>query len=234
MFPKLQDMYPLVPGTLPARLLLRTGYSKGEKKMHSSSHARAMGALGIVGSGLWLISVIMQHRLSLFTPDGSPLHVIHQLLALTGIIGAMAGFLGLLWGRCFHGRLGPVGVIVYVLGYALIVVGGLVLLITGPVESPLFLLFPIGGLLQDIGYLFFGIAALRSARWHGWQRWAPLLAAAIGLLAIGLPMFAGITPDGPGLLAELLLGGAWLCVGLAVFTAYQHDEVVRDPVARAT
>lgn len=87
-----------------------------------------------------------------------------------------------------------------------------------PGESPLFLVFPIGGLLQDVGYLLFGLATLRSARWQGWQRWAPLLAAAVRLLAIGIPMLAGITPDGPGLLAELLLGGAWLGVGLAVFT----------------
>lgn len=202
--------------------------------MHSSSHARVAGAIGIVGSGLWLISVIVQYRLGLFTPDGSPLRVAHQLLALTGMSGAMAGFIGLIWGQCFHGRLGPAGVIAYVLGYALIVVGGLALLIIGPVESPLFLLFPIGGLLQDIGYLFFGIATLRSARWHGWQRWAPLLAAAIGLLAIGIPMLTGIAPDGPGLLAELLLGGAWLGVGLAVFTAYQRDEAMRAPIARAT
>lgn len=201
--------------------------------MHSSSRARAMGALGIVGSGLWLISVVVQHRLGLFTSDGSPLRVAHQLLALAGMIGAMAGFIGLLWGQCFHGRLGPAGVIIYVVGYGLIVVGGLALL-AGPAESPLFLVFPIGGLLQDVGYLLFGLATLRSARWQGWQRWAPLLAAAIGLLAIGVPMLAGITPDGPGMLAELLLGGAWLGVGLAVFTTYQPEAAVREPAARTT
>jgi len=108
----------------------------------------------------------------------------------------MVGFLGLLWGQCFHGRLGPAGVMIYVVGYGLIIVGGLALVVTGtgPVESPLFLIFPIGGLLQDVGYLLFGIATISSARWQGWQRWAPLLAAAVGLLAIGLPMLAGIIP----------------------------------------
>lgn len=202
--------------------------------MHSSSRARTMGALGIVGSGLWIISVVMQHGLGLFTADGSPLQVAHELLALTGMIGAMVGFLGLLWGQCFHGRLGPTGVIIYVAGYGLIIVGGLALLVAGPVESPLFLVFPIGGLLHDIGYVLFGIATLRSARWQVWQRWTPLLAATVGLLAIGIPMLAGITPDGPGLLAELLLGGAWLGVGLAVFTTYQPEAATRTPAARTT
>lgn len=37
-------------------------------------------------------------NLHLFTPEGSPHRVAHQLLALAGMIGAMAGFLGLLWG----------------------------------------------------------------------------------------------------------------------------------------
>jgi hypothetical protein len=195
--------------------------------MHHSARARVAGAIGIVGSLVWLFSVVMQHQLGLFTPDGSLLRVAHQLLALLGMSGAMAGFIGLIWGQCFHGRLGPVGIMIFVFGYALIVVGGLILLTIGPAESPLFLLFPIGGLLQDIGYLSFGIATLRSARWQGWQRWAPLIAAAIGLLAIGIPMLAGITPDGPGMVAELLLGGAWLGVGLAVLTAYQRGAAVR-------
>lgn len=230
----LWDTCPLIPGTLPARLLPQTGGKQRGKKMHSSSRARAMGALGIVGSSLWLISVVMQHRLGLFTPDGSPLQVAHELLALAGMIGAMIGFLGLLWGQCFQGRLGPAGVIIYVVGYGLIVLGGLALLVAGPVESPLFLVFPIGGLLQDVGYLLFGIATLSSARWRGWQRWTPLLAATVGLLVIGIPILAGITPDGPGLLAELLLGGAWLGVGLAVFSAYQPEAAVRAPAAPTT
>lgn len=201
--------------------------------MHSASRARVAGVLGITGSVLWIVSVLMQHRMGLFTPDGSPLRVAHQLLALTGMIGAMAGFLGLIWGQCFRGRLGPASVIVYVLGYALIVVGGLALLIVGAAESPLFLVFPIGGLLQDIGYVLFGIAAVRGARWRGWRRWTPLFAAVVGLLGIGIPMLVGFTPDGPGMLAELLLGGAWLGVGLAVITAYQRDEAARAPAVRA-
>jgi len=49
-----------------------------------------------------------------------------------------------------------------------------------------------------------------------------------------LPIPLGITPDGPGLLAELLLGGAWLIVGLAVFTTYQRGGDVRAPAARTT
>jgi hypothetical protein len=176
----------------------------------------------MVGSVLWIISVVMQFSLGLDNPEAGSGYLLYNLTAFGGIAGAMVGFLGLLWGGAFRGRLGPAGVSLYVLGWALIVAGGLALPLADE-ESPLFLLFPIGGNLQSLGYLLFATAAVLHGRWAGWQRWMPLVVAVGLLLTNGLPMLLGLTPDGPGMLPELLMGALWFGVGLAVFTAYRQD-----------
>jgi hypothetical protein len=45
-------------------------------------------------------------------------------------------------------------------------------------------------------------------------------------------MLLGLTPDGPGMLAELLMGVVWFGIGLAVFTAYQQSESAPAPAIR--
>lgn len=200
--------------------------------MHTSSRARTAGIIGMAGSVLWIISLIMEYSLGLFTFDGSQLQIADQLLSLAGMSCSMAGFLGLLWGQAFRGRLGPAGIVMHILGWGLIFIGGLGLLVIGPAESPLFLVFPIGGNLHDFGYLFIGIATVTSGRWSGWQRWMPLVAAVVTLLTVGLPMLLGATPDGPGLIPELLMGAMWFGIGLAVVTAYQQAAPTPSPAVR--
>jgi hypothetical protein len=174
--------------------------------MSTSSRVRNAGLIGMVGGILWIISIIMEYSLGLFSHDGSPLDVTCTLLSLAGMSCSMAGFLGLLWGKAFRGRLGPVGIIMYILGWGLIFIGGLGLLVIGPAESPQFLVFPFGGNLHSFGYLFIGIATVTSGRWIGWQRWMPLVAAIVNLLTMSLPMLLSVTPDGPGMIPELLMG----------------------------
>jgi hypothetical protein len=187
----------------------------------------------MAGGVLWIISVIVQYSLGLFEPDGSPVWVIHQLLALAGMICSMAGFLGLLWGQAFRGRLGPIGIIMHILGWVLIAIGGLALLLIGPAENPVFLVFPIGGNLHDFGYILIGIATIISGRWSGWQRWVPLVAAVVNILTMGLPMLLGVAPDGPGMIAELLNGVMWFGIGLAVFTVARQAAPAPAPAVRA-
>ena len=201
--------------------------------MSTALRVRTAGFIGMAGGVLWIISIIMEYSLGLFTPDGSPLRLIHEVLALAGMSGAMAGFLGLFWGQAFRGRLGPLGIIMHILGWGLIFIGGLALLVIGPAESPLFLVFPIGGNLHDYGYLFIGIAAIISGRWSGWQRWMPLVAAVVNTLTMGLPMLLGVTPDGPGMIPELLNGVMWFGIGLAVFSASRQAQPAPAPYARA-
>lgn len=187
----------------------------------------------MAGGMLWIVSVILQNSQGLFDPDGSPAWVLQQVLALAGMLCSMAGFLGLLWGQAFRGRLGPLGIILHIVGWGLIFIGGLALLVIGPAESPLFLVFPIGGNLHDIGYILIGIATIISGRWSGWQRWMPLVAAMVNILTMGLPMLLGAAPDGPGMIAELLNGVMWLGIGLAAFSASRQAAPAPAPASRA-
>jgi hypothetical protein len=198
-----------------------------------ASRVRTAGVLGMAGGLLWIVSVVMQYGLGLFSPDGSPLRLIHELIAFAGIIGAMAGFWGLIWGQAFRGRLGPVGVALYILGWAFILIGGIGLLALGPAESPLFLVFPIGGNLKSLGAILFAIATVTSGRWSGWQRWMPLVVAAALLLTMDVPTLMGLTPDGPTMLAELLEGVVWVGLGLAVFTSARQPAGMVAADARA-
>jgi hypothetical protein len=120
----------------------------------------------------------------------------------------------------------------HILGWGLIFIGGLGLLFRVSDESPLFLVFPIGGNLHDYGYLFIGIATITGGRWSGWQRWMPLVAAVVTTLTSGLPMLLGLTPDGPGMIPELLNGVMWFGVALAVFTAYWQAAPTPAPAVR--
>jgi hypothetical protein len=201
--------------------------------MSIASRVRTAGFIGMAGGLLWIISIIMEYSLGLFTHDGSLLDGINTLLALAGMSCSMAGFLGLLWGQAFRGRLGPLGIIMYILGWALIFIGGLGLILLPTGDSPLFLVFPIGGNLHDYGYLFIGIATIISGRWSGWQRWMPLVGAMVNTLTMGLPMLLGLTPDGPGMIPELLLGVMWFGIGLAVVSASRQAAPAPAPYARA-
>jgi hypothetical protein len=201
--------------------------------MSTTSRVRTAGLIGMAGGVLWIISIILEYSLGLFEPDGSPLWLVDQLLALAGMSCSMAGFVGLLWGQAFRGRLGPLGIIMHILGWGLIFIGGLGLLFLPSGESPLFLVFPIGGNLHDFGYILIGIAAIFSGRWSGWQRWMPLVAAVVNTLTMGLPMLLGVTPDGPGMIPELLSGVMWFGIGLAVFSASRQAQPAPAPYARA-
>jgi hypothetical protein len=222
------DFFPTDPGIVPLASRRTAAYHRtinvSDKEvfgMERTSVTRGPGVAGMAGAVLWVVSVIMQHGLGIAGPDRGPLWVVHELVAQAALVGMVIGFAGLIWGGAFQGRLGAVGVGLYALGYALIVAASLLALAlpTGTPESPVFLLFPIGGLLSDVGVVLIGSAVLGAGRWNGWQRWMPLLAAAYHILAIALPFFLGVTPDGPGALAALCWGVSWFLVSLAVYTA---------------
>jgi hypothetical protein len=46
-------------------------------------------------------------------------------------------------------------------------------------------------------------------------------------------MLLGVTPDGPGMIPELLNGVMWFGIGLAVFTASRQAVPAPAPYARA-
>ena len=136
------------------------------------------------------------------------------------------GFLGIYWGGGVSGRFGKASTGMDALCYALIITGGFLMLFLGEYESPIFILFPIGGTLMDVGVLLTGIGVARAANWSGWQRWMPLIYAAFLWLAIEFPFITGVTPDGPGMVPEIFMGIGLFLVALATYTASTEETAV--------
>jgi hypothetical protein len=198
--------------------------------MQNPSVARKAGIVGMAGAVLWIISIIVQSSVGLSGSESGSLWVVNELISLTAQIGMIIGFLGLIWGGAFGGRFGTIAVGAHVLGYTLIVLGGIAGLLLGDSESPLFLLYLIGAVLAGVAAVLMAVAVLTTARWAGWQRWIPLLYGIYYLLIVELPMMLGVTPDGPGISVLIGMGVSWFLVALAVYTA-QGRAVVPQPSA---
>jgi len=186
--------------------------------MANPSFARKAGSVGIICAIFWVIAVIMQYSFNLSEPDGSALWLMHQLIAMTALACVAVGFLGLIPGGAVANTFGKTAVILYAVSRGLIILGGLANLFLQGQDSPIFLVFPIGGTLTDIAALLIGIAVVTAKRWTGWQRWMPLVHFLIIFFAVSLPLGLGAT-NGPGMAGELVQGIMWLGVVLAVFTS---------------
>jgi hypothetical protein len=169
-----------------------------------------------------MVSVIMQKSLGLSSPDGSARWVAHELMAMTAIVGMVIGFLGLIWGGAVQSRFGRMAVYLYAFGYGLIVIAGLAGVLLQAQDTPISILFPIGGALWDLGALLTGIAVITAKRWTGWQRFMPLVNFLVIFLAVNLPLIVGAT-DGPGMIGELIMGACWFGVALAVYTTQARN-----------
>lgn len=198
--------------------------------MQNTSLARKAGIIGMVGAALWIISVIMQNSLGLIYPESVPLFIVHELMALISLTGMIIGFLGLIWGGAFSGRLGIIAVVTHALGYGLIVLGGVLALLIGDSESPLFLVFPIGSLFQGIAAILIAIAVITTGRSQGWRRWMPLIYSIYHIVGISLPLLLGFLPDGPGMTREIFWGVSWFLVALAVYLTSFEDVPSQSPV----
>jgi len=187
--------------------------------MQNQSLARKMGIIGIIGSVLWVVAVIMQYSLNLFEPGDGVMGFVIELIFLTALAGVSVGFLGLIPGGAVVNAFGKTAVILYAVSRGLIIFGGLVGLFPQLQDSPVFIVFPIGGTLADISALLIGIAVITARRWNGWQRWMPLAHFLVVFFAVSLPLGLGMTPDGPGMAGELVMGAMYLGVALAVFTS---------------
>lgn len=186
--------------------------------MLNSSYARIAGAIGMAGAALSLVIGIVLRSLGLDELSSGPFWVASELAAFTALAAINIGFLGLIWGGAFRGRFGTFAVLTHVAAYTLIVLGGVVVLLLNGADSPLYLLFPIGGALEGIAAMLLIVAVLTTARWQGWQRWIPLLYGVYELLAVGLPIVLGATPNGPSFSVEIGTSVWWFLVGLAVYT----------------
>jgi hypothetical protein len=193
--------------------------------MQNTSRARKAGIIGMVGAVLWAIVNILEVSFNLFPPNGSgPLYVINQILALVAL-GAIAwGLLGIIWGAGVSGRFGKIVVWVFSIGHILIVVGGLMALLLRADDSPIFIVFPIGALMMDVGALLTGIAVIKSKQWGGWQRFMPLIYAIYLWLAIEIPFMMGVFgDDGPVGMVEIVQDLGLFLIALAVYTSQAKE-----------
>jgi hypothetical protein len=200
--------------------------------MKSNNRVQMAGLIGMAGAVVWIISLVLEYSLGLEPPGGSgPLYVINQILALVGLAGIGVGIVGIRWGGGVAGRFGLFAVWMFALGYTLIIVGGIMALFTGSDDSPLFVLFPIGGLMMDVGALLTGVAVIVAKGWSGWPRVMPMIYAAYLWLAISIPFAMGFFPDGPGFVPETFQGIGLFMVALAVYTAPRQRHRLQPTAA---
>ena len=188
--------------------------------------ARKAGMAGMAGAVLWVLMIGVEYAFGLQPPNSEgPLFIANQLLFFVAMAAIAFGYLGIFWGGGARGRFGKISTGMVALGYLLLVVAGIFVLFLGEDESPIFILFPIGGAMMSLGVLLTGINVARAGTWSGWQRWMPLVYAAFLWLGIEIPFIAGIYPDGPGMVPEIFQGVGLFLVALATYTATAEEPV---------
>ncbi|MFN2136932.1 MAG: hypothetical protein ACK2UK_13315 [Candidatus Promineifilaceae bacterium] len=182
--------------------------------MKSTKEAQFAGLVGMGAATLFFISLIIEYHYGLFPPAKGPLADANQI----GFIIAMCGLLFLLLqmrrervgGDSLWARLSQT---LFPAGWAAIIVGSVINLITASDNSPL---LAIGGLTAMLFSLLSGIAIARAGRWSGWGRFAPLLLGITYALLV-VRVFAGLGE--PTFLTETWFMVCWFLVGLAQFVA---------------
>lgn len=183
--------------------------------------ARTAGVIGMAGAVLWIIRDILQASLGLYGSGTSLLFSVHRLFSIISMISILIGILGFLWGGAVKGTLGKIAIVLFALGYAVLVLSDTVVLLTGSVIDAL---YPMGGILSLLGAVFTGIAVAVEKRWSGWQRFMPLIHAAFVFLVMYLPLFAANQEPTP--LTELLWGVSLFFMGFAVYSNSRQTETV--------
>lgn len=113
-----------------------------------------------------------------------------------------------------NGRFARISLTIFPIGWAALIVGGIVSLITGNADN---LFFPLGGLTTMLFGLLAGIAVVIGKKWHGWTRFAPLLQGVYYLLVMMIfpPILTGSIE--PTFLTESLWMATWFLMSLALY-----------------
>lgn len=201
--------------------------------MNGTQRIRLAGYCGIVGGLLWFLQTVVTMALSLdVNTPGSAGFVVGVIVATLELALILIGFLGIAWGGALRGWFGKGVFAVATLGYALMIVGGvLTLLGVGPLTDPetaVSLIFLLGRLLAALFTLLTGIAVLAGRRWPGWAGFAPLLLGLWPLLTELVPVI--VTGNQP----PEILNAAWglfvALVGLATLAQLRSAPAVA-PIA---
>ena len=145
----------------------------------SGTPAERAGLCGIVGGMLWFLSGILGIVFPQLNEPGSPAFLVGGVVATASLAMLLVGFLGVAWDGALGGRIGKTLFGAAILGYALMVVGGVQTVAgVGPLidaEAGVALLYLLGRLISAVFALLTGVAVLAARRWRGWAAFTPLL-----------------------------------------------------------
>ena len=183
--------------------------------MFHRNRSQLAGSLGMFGALLFFVGLLIEYRYGLFPPGSGTLFVINQMMFFV----AMGCILLMLWGMRQaraggNGRFARITLTIFPIGWAALLLGGIVSLLTGNADN---LFFPLGGLTVMVFGLLAGIAVALGKNWQGWSRFAPLLQGVYYLLVMMIlpPILTG--SNEPTFLTESLWMLTWFLMGLAMF-----------------
>ena len=189
--------------------------------MFHRNRSQVAGSLGMFGALLFFVGLLIEYRYGLFPPGSGRLFVINQMMFFV----AMGCILLMLWGMRQaraggNGRFARITLTIFPIGWAALLLGGIVSLLTGNADN---LFFPLGGLTVMVFGLLAGIAVALGKNWQGWSRFAPLLQGVYYLLVMMIlpPILTG--SNEPTFLTESLWMLTWFLMGLAVFVNGRND-----------
>jgi hypothetical protein len=196
---------------------------------YSRNRAQTAGVLGMFGAALFFVGLLIEYDYGLFPPGSGTLYVLNQVqftIAMACILVMLWQMRGMRVGG--NGRFARITLTIFPIGWAMLIMGNLVSLLTGNADN---LLYPLGGLTSMLFGLLAGIAVASNRNWSGWGRFALLWQGLYNLLVmVVLPLVLTGSIE-PTLLTESLWMAAWFLLGLALFQS-THKEIMVDAQAR--
>ena len=190
--------------------------NEGINNMKISERTQKAGLIGMAGSLLFFVGLLIEYQNDLFPPGNGALFVINQIM----FFSAMSGILFMIYslrgsGALGEKRFGKISQGIFFGGWAFLIIGGILGLLTGEWDENLF--FPIGSMLFLVGGLLTGIAVLTTRHWQGWRRLAPLGQAVYYIIVMMIlpPLLWGTNE--PTLLIESLWMLTWFLMSLAMY-----------------
>lgn len=183
--------------------------------MISNKWTQTSGIAGMSGAVLFFIALLIEYRYGLFPPGNGALYVANQLMFFVAMTGILIMLVGMRQSRAGgDGILARVSLTLFPIGWAAIILGGIMNLFTYNEDIPL---IPLGALTMLLFGLLSGIEVARSGPWQGWTRRAPLLQGLYYLLVMMIlpPLLTG--SNEPTLLTESAWMATWFLMGMALF-----------------
>ena len=182
--------------------------------MFQEKYTKMAGILGMLGAVIFFLGLLVEYRYDLFPPGGGTLYVLNQVQFLLAMCCMLVMLLGLRAARAGgDGRFARITLTLFPIAWAMLIVGGLIILFTGNGDN---ILVPLGGLSGLLFALLAGIAVAFAGKWQGWTRYALLLQGLYSVLQVVVMTIINGSPD-PTLLTESLWMATWFMTSLALY-----------------